>query len=163
MVGKPQSFEFRSCVAGMSSALLGSAKIIRGATGVANHSSFGFSAAEAPISAGQRTSFGVTGTVTFDGKPVEEGRIQFREFGGEQRSFSGSIENGAYAVETATGAMRVEVRASRLIPGKFDESNPGEKEPMGEMYIHEKYNSCSELTSDVPAGGSAIDFTLTSS
>lgn len=105
----------------------------------------------------------VTGTVTFDGKPVEEGRVQFREVGGEQRSFSGLIENGAYAIETAPGAMRVEVRASRLIPGKFDESNPGEKEPMGEMYIPEKYNSRSELTADVPAGGSAIDFALTSS
>lgn len=105
----------------------------------------------------------VTGTVTFDGEPVEDGRVQFREVEGDQRSFSGLIENGKYTMEAMTGKMRVEVRASRIIPGKFDESNPGEKEPIGKMYIPEKYNSRSELTADVPSGGGVIDFTLTSS
>lgn len=105
----------------------------------------------------------VTGMVTFDGKPVEEGRVQFREVADGQRSFSGMIANGTYTLDSAAGPMRVEVLASRIIPGKFDESNPGVKEPMGEMYIPAKFNSRSELTADVPSGGGAIDFTLTSS
>ncbi|MFG0262992.1 MAG: hypothetical protein ACF788_11425 [Novipirellula sp. JB048] len=105
----------------------------------------------------------VTGTVTFDGEPIPEGRVQFRALEGDQRSFAGKIENGAYSVETFTGPMRVEVRASRLIPGKFDEtSNPGEKTPVGEMYIPEKYNSRSELSADIPAGGDVVNFDLTS-
>ncbi|MFG0262305.1 MAG: hypothetical protein ACF788_07935, partial [Novipirellula sp. JB048] len=95
----------------------------------------------------------VKGTVTFDGQTIEKGRIQFRSLEGDRRSFSGVIENGNYMVETFTGAMQVEVHASRIVPGLFDESNPGEKTPMGESYIPEKYNSRSELTADVPDGG----------
>lgn len=102
----------------------------------------------------------VTGTVTFDGQPIESGRILFRETGGPQRAFSAEITNGKYATETSTGAMRVEVIASRLVPGKFDESNPGEKVPMGEMYIPEKYNSRSELTIDIQPGENTVNFDL---
>lgn len=103
----------------------------------------------------------VTGSVTYNGEPIEDGRVQFRQVDGDQRSFSGMIENGKYTIETATGSMLVEVRASKLIPGKFDESNPDEKAPMGKMYIPEKYNSRTELTANVTAGSGPIDFTLT--
>lgn len=102
----------------------------------------------------------VTGTVTFDGQPIESGRIMFRETGGQQRAFSAEITNGKYATETSTGAMRVEVIASRLVPGKFDESNPGEKVPMGEMYIPEKYNSRSQLTAEIQPGENTVNFDL---
>ncbi|TWU15035.1 hypothetical protein Pla52o_55720 [Novipirellula galeiformis] len=105
----------------------------------------------------------VSGTVTYDGAPLKDGRIQFRSLEGDQRSFSGPIENGRYSVETFTGPMQVEIRASRIVPGLFDESNPGEKTPIGEMYLPEKYNSLTELTADVPSGGETIDFDLTSS
>ncbi|WP_233215799.1 hypothetical protein [Rhodopirellula bahusiensis] len=102
----------------------------------------------------------VTGTVTFDGKLIENGRIQFRSVSGGRRSFSAAIEAGEYAMETATGPMTVEVRASRLIEGKFDTSNPDELTPKGEMYIPQKYNSRTELTVDVPSGGDTLDFDL---
>ena len=105
----------------------------------------------------------VTGTVTFDGAPIEEGRIQFRSTAGDQRSFAGVIENGSYTVETFTGPMQVQIRASRLVEGKFDTSNPDEETPMGEMYIPAKYNSRTELTAEVPEGGTTLDFELTSS
>jgi len=102
----------------------------------------------------------VVGLVTFDGVPVEEGRIQFRSLEGDQRSYGGAVEDGKYALESGTGPMRVEVRASRLVEGKFDESNPDEKVPIGEMYIPEMYNSRTELTADVHPGGDSIDFNL---
>ena len=104
----------------------------------------------------------VAGTVTFDGEPVAEGRIQFRAVEGDQRAFSAVIENGDYELETAAGKMTVEITASRIVPGKFDESNPGEKVPVGEMYIPARYNSQTELTAEVPAGGTKqLDFALT--
>ena len=101
----------------------------------------------------------VTGTVTYNGEPIKDGRINFRQVDGDQRAFSGVIENGKYTVETAAGSMLVEVTASKLIPGKFDESNPGEKTPMGKMYIPEKYNSRTELKADVAPGSGPFDFT----
>ena len=105
----------------------------------------------------------VTGTVTFDGQPIPEGRIQFRAVDGDQRAFSGLITNGQYEIEAQPGRMIVEVRASRIIPGKYDESNPDEKAPVGEMYIPARYNSQTELTAEVPAGGiQQLNFALTS-
>jgi hypothetical protein len=103
----------------------------------------------------------VTGSVTFDGEPIAEGRIQFRAVEGDQRAFSGEITSGQYRIETSAGRMTVEIIASRLIPGKFDESNPDEKVPVGEMYIPGRYNSETELTADVPVGGTRRDFALT--
>ena len=105
----------------------------------------------------------VSGTVTFDGEPVSDGRIQFRAVEGDQRAFGGKIEQGRYEVETAPGKMTVEITASRIVPGKFDESNPGEKTPVGEMYIPARYNSATELTAEIPSGGvKGLDFALTS-
>lgn len=102
----------------------------------------------------------VTGKVTFDGEPVKEGRILFRLVDGDQRAFSGTITDGLYTVDSLPGKMRVEITASRIVPGKFDTSNPGEKVPVGEMYIPERYNAKSELTAEVPPGGCAADFPL---
>lgn len=102
----------------------------------------------------------VTGTVTFAGQPIKEGRILFRAMEGDQRAFSSPITEGRYAVETLPGTMRVEITASRIVPGKFDTSNPGEKVPVGEMYIPARYNAKSELTVEVKPGGGTVDFTL---
>lgn len=94
----------------------------------------------------------VSGTVTLDGVPLPSGRILFRQTTGEQQAFSGEIVDGAYLVQTAPGDMRVEIVASRPVPGKFDNSN-GTPEPVGEMYIPAKYNAESELTVLVKTDG----------
>jgi hypothetical protein len=107
---------------------------------------------------GQQT---VTGKVTFDGKPLEEGRITFRQVDGEKRAYSAPITNGSYTIQCDPGKMAVEIIASRLIPGKFDTSN-GTKEPVGEMYIPAMYNSATTLTADVSSSNRNIPFELKS-
>jgi len=87
----------------------------------------------------------VSGTVTFDGTPISEGTIQFRALEGDQKAYASSIIDGKYEARVEPGPASVEVRASRIIEGKFVESNPGEFDPVGEMYIPEKYNSRTEL------------------
>lgn len=104
----------------------------------------------------------VTGNVTFDGQPIPEGRIQFRKTEGDQRAFSAEIKDGQYQMEALPGKVQVEVTASRPVPGKFDESNPGEKVPIGEMYIPARYNSQTELTAEVTSGANQLDFDLKS-
>lgn len=104
----------------------------------------------------------VTGNVMFAGEPVKEGRILFRLVDGDQRAFSAPIADGLYTVDTLPGKMRVEIVASRIVPGKFDTSNPGQKVPVGEMYIPARYNAKSELTAEVPPGGCSVDFSLVS-
>lgn len=108
-------------------------------------------------------TYHVTGKVTFDGEPVETGRIQFRS-AGAGKAFSGEIKNGEYSLDAEAGEMTVSIEASRIIPGKFDTSNPDEDpQPVGEMYIPEKYNSRTELSASVKEGGdNTIPFDLTS-
>lgn len=93
----------------------------------------------------------VQGTVTFDGKPIETGRILFRQTEGDGRAYSTEIVEGTYKLEVKEGPTEVAITASRLIPGKFDNSN-GTPEQMGEMYIPAKYNQKTELNALVESG-----------
>ena len=103
----------------------------------------------------------IGGTVTFDGQPISEGRIQFRMTEGDKQAYAGMIEDGKYKVRVAPGAALVEIRASRPVPGKFEEVNPGEPEQVGEMYIPEKYNSRTELKVTVSGPKEDQNFDLT--
>lgn len=94
-------------------------------------------------------TFTTSGKVTWKGEPIETGRIIFRMEEGDRKGFSAPIKDGSYSIETQAGRMRVEIRASRIIPGEFDESNPDEKTPKGEMYIPPEYNSRSTLEYNV--------------
>lgn len=102
--------------------------------------------------------FTSSGTVLYNGEPVADGRIVFRSLDGDGRGFSAPIKDGEYSIETYGGRMRVEVRASREVPGKFDHSN-GEPTPVGEMYIPARYNSQSDLVTNVPADAD-VEFAL---
>ncbi|WP_206028661.1 hypothetical protein [Thalassoroseus pseudoceratinae] len=105
--------------------------------------------------------FGVSGKVTFDGEPIEDGRITFRQTEPPRKAFSSEIVNGEYSLQAEAGAMEVRVIASRPIPGKFDNSN-GTPEPVGEMYIPKKYNDNTELTATVTdEGDNEFNFDLT--
>jgi hypothetical protein len=103
----------------------------------------------------------VGGTVTFDGKPVETGRILFRKIGEGDRAYGGEITNGNYSFTSEPGKVKVEITASRIIPGKFDNSN-GTPEPVGEMYIPKQYNSKSTLEAEVKPEGNTLPFELVS-
>ena len=105
----------------------------------------------------------VTGKVTYNGEPVKEGRILFRNTGADGKAYSGPITDGAYAVECEPGTMRVEIIASRVIPGKFKkgENNEPDPIPVAEMYIPAKYNSNSTLTAEVTSSPKDIPFDLT--
>ncbi len=101
----------------------------------------------------------VTGTVSFEGEPISEGRIQFRMQNAERRVYAGQIVDGRYEVRAEPGEAMVEIRASRLT-GEMDESNPDDPQPKGEMYIPSKYNSRTELTADIEGPADTEDFTL---
>ncbi|HEY1191332.1 MAG TPA: hypothetical protein VGE74_27100 [Gemmata sp.] len=101
----------------------------------------------------------VTGKVSFDGQPVKEGRILFRNLGADGKAYSAPITDGTYEVMCEPGKMRVEIIASRVIPGKMVKGE-GEMIPAAEMYIPAKYNSDSTLTAEVKASSNDIPFEL---
>jgi len=100
----------------------------------------------------------ITGNVTLDGAALPEGDILFTpadpQFGGEGAKITG----GVYQANVRPGKSKVQIRATRLVPGK--------KGPMGEPaiedYIPAKYNDQSNLSIDVSASQLKHDFPLQS-
>jgi hypothetical protein len=102
----------------------------------------------------------VTGTVTLDGKSVPEGDIHFRSTDGRWGAEVGKIQDGRFELMAMAGTKRVEISASRVIPGG---ARGGGGEPVPEEYIPEEYNAQSKLQAEVKAPGpNAFEFNLTS-
>jgi hypothetical protein len=100
----------------------------------------------------------IGGKVTFDGAPVADGDILFTPTDSAFGSESAKIVDGAYQANLRPGQTKVQIRASRPVPGK--------KGPMGEQliedYIPAKYNDQSSLVIDVSKGQRKHDFELQS-
>jgi hypothetical protein len=104
-------------------------------------------------------SYPVSGTITLDGKPLDDGNIYFLPLDPNVSADAGKIQAGAFRFEAREGTMRVEIRASREVPGK--------RSPMGnirkEEYIPARYNRESTLEAEVRANGENVySFELTS-
>src|SRR5260370_41928529 len=91
--------------------------------------------------AGGPAMYRVTGTVTFDGRPVESGEIIFVPVDKGVAPDAGRIDNGAYDLLVKAGKKRGEIRASR--PGLGGEPNP--MGPVYQDYIPEKNNTRTTL------------------
>lgn len=93
-----------------------------------------------------------TGTVTYAGKPVEEGSIGFVPLAGGGRSEGAVITAGRYVARVQPGRHRVEIRGSRPLV----EKKPGPSDMPGvirEDYIPKQFNDASTLEVEVPSTG----------
>lgn len=87
----------------------------------------------------------VTGEVTLDGKPLPEAEISFNDQDTKIAPGVAPVTNGAFQFSVKPGKKTVRVYARKLVPG----TNP----PMYNEALPPRYNSESELTADVTAGG----------
>ncbi len=98
----------------------------------------------------------VSGTVTFDGQELPEGDIIFFPESKAVGPEATKIKDGKYSLKVHQGNNRVEIRATRPVPGK--------KGPMGEQaiedYIPDKFNNKSTLAADVGEGKVEHNFDL---
>jgi hypothetical protein len=120
----------------------------------------------------------VSGTVTFNGKPLPGGRVTFVSKGGQAFSTGGNIdENGHYKIEAPIGEVNVSVD-NRMLGASSDRrgpSGPAERpnlkrpgseaaKPMAGHFVKipEKYHSASEsgLTFTIKKGSQTIDIPL---
>ena len=98
-------------------------------------------------SGGPRT-YKVTGEVTLDGQPLPtEGTIILHHVPPDQDAASAQIIDGEFSLRATEGQKRIEVHASREVPGETNAYGS----PLVEPYIPQKYNANSVLAAEVSA------------
>lgn len=105
---------------------------------------------------------GVSGTVTFDGKPIPDGSISFMPVSGKGVTAGGEIKNGKYSAQVSPGEMAVQIYATNTV----EKQNPTQEEiergitsdPV--QYIPEEYNQQSTLRITVSDSSLKHDFDL---
>jgi hypothetical protein len=106
----------------------------------------------------------VSGTVTLDGQPIENGTIMFYPKSGKGQSAGGAITNGKYNVEASVGEMSVAISASKVV-GKqkmYDTPDSPVLDKVVEM-LPAQYNTLTKLTATLkPGTNDNVNFDLTS-
>ncbi|HCO24153.1 MAG: hypothetical protein CME31_21240 [Gimesia sp.] len=111
----------------------------------------------------------VTGSVTFDGKPVSQGEIWFIPAAGREAPQAGAIiKEGQYRVENKggvpIGACQVKITAERPQEEVKIVSDGGPEEIPTTQYLPPRFNEKTELTTDIQSGSDPVrkDFDLKS-
>ena len=111
----------------------------------------------------------VAGSVTFDGRPLEQGSILFVPVEGVQGiAAGGRIEHGQYRLSATDGPMagrhRVEIRAARKTGKMVRTSTVLRNETAAEIVelIPPRFNSASTLRVDIKPGDNTADFAVES-
>jgi len=104
----------------------------------------------------------VAGQVTFDGKPIDQGTIDFVPADGEGPTAGGLIQGGRYSVRVAPGKKRVEIQGYREVGrGRVVEFDPDSPVvPITEPFVPAQYNAASTLTFDAQRSTETADFAL---
>ena len=106
--------------------------------------------------AGPQT-YEVSGDVSVDNQPLEEGYITFNPTQPDDPAAAGPITKGKYKFKVTPGSKKVEITANRRLEGKKDALGM----QMTEQYLPKKYNQQSELKAEITEGeNSAVDFDL---
>ncbi len=108
----------------------------------------------------------ISGNVTFQGQPLDQGTIRFTPLEGQSDVGSGAmIQNGSYSLEAhqglPPGKYRVWISSTEQTGGPVEEM-PGMAEEAPKERIPSQYNDQSTLEAEVTAGGdNKFDFDLT--
>jgi hypothetical protein len=106
-------------------------------------------------------TYPVSGTVTFDGQPLQDGYVTFVSSGGDIGPDAGKISAGEFSFRAQAGPKRVEIQANRPKPGAA--ADPAMGAVPQEQFIPSHYNLQSTLTAEVkPDGENRYEFQLKS-
>lgn len=107
----------------------------------------------------------VSGVVTLDGKPVEGASVSFAPSGadgGIGGSYGKTDAQGRYELRTVIGDRSGAAPGKHKVAISLSKPDPNNPEGAAKDLIPAKYNTKSDLTFEVPAGGTdKADFTLT--
>lgn len=111
----------------------------------------------------------VSGNVTLDGSPIQNGSISFSPVDGSATTSSGAVViNGKYTIEAADGLAdgKYQVRINAIDPSSIAELSadhmPGDDLPEAKELIPSEWNSQSDKTIEVSGRGPLkFDFEIT--
>lgn len=112
----------------------------------------------------QGNSTTLTGKVTLDGKPIENGTISLIPADGNTATAGTRITNGEYSLALPPGTKRVEISAAEVVSRRAayqGESNSPQVDVMKSI-IPARYNRESELSIEIKSGSNQRDFDLES-
>lgn len=109
----------------------------------------------------------VHGQVTYDGQPMDGGRISFIPTGGQGKSATADIVAGKYTIPAnlapGSGTYKVEIywkqKTGRKVPVPGD---PGSTTDEAVEVVPPAYNSSSVLTKEIKGGDNTLDFEVKS-
>ena len=107
---------------------------------------------------GGPVTYEVTGTVSYEGEPVETGEISFIPVESGEAPDGGIIQGGRFAFQAKPGPKRVEIRASRPLPAER-QSDP-EMGLLYEDYLPAEFNTESRLEAEVSSSNREFNFAL---
>ena len=107
----------------------------------------------------------ISGEVTYKGKAVEHGQIQFSAGEGQPPLTGAAIENGTYSIPAdkglPPGTYRVSISSQAPTKAPAPDELPGEPPPPAKELLPKKYNDQSTLKAEVKENGPAVlDFKL---
>ncbi|MEA1949818.1 MAG: hypothetical protein U9N87_00420 [Planctomycetota bacterium] len=103
--------------------------------------------------------YDVSGTVTFNGVPVERGEVSLVPQDPKMAPDGGLIENGKFHFVATAGKKTVQIRGARLVPSERQEPDMS---PSYEDYIPAQFNRDSALQAEVaPNNDNQFTFDLT--
>jgi hypothetical protein len=99
----------------------------------------------------------VTGDVTWNGTPIQNGMIVLQPQDPKTAPAGGQIRDGKFRLQSKPGKMRVQIEAVRAT----DETDPDTGTKLGEMFIPPRYNSQTTLEADITRGAANhLEFAL---
>jgi hypothetical protein len=106
----------------------------------------------------------VSGTVRFNGQPLDQGRIEFHPPGAKGNQSGAPIQDGRYRIPQANGlapgTYEVKIFSYDTKGAKVAGDMPGEPGKGFKERIARKYNLATELRADVKPGNTTFDFSV---
>jgi hypothetical protein len=114
------------------------------------------------VGCGQRDGrIAISGTVSYDGQPVNKGIVTFVPADGKGPTAAATIVDGKYSVKVAPGKKVVKIEGFKVTGQRHYNKNPNS--PMvdqQEQIIPPCYNAKSELTREITSADKTCDFAL---
>lgn len=104
----------------------------------------------------------ISGTVAYDGQPIQAGTISLLPADGNGPTAAGVIADGKYAMKVVPGKKKVQIEGFKVV-GRRRHNPQDSNSPMvdiREPIVPEQYNTKSTLTQEVTSSVRVYDFDL---